>query len=774
MKIRIKVKHLLIVISLCTAIIAAWVFARGYIMLGIANAMDKIGIKDTDIYFGKIAESGFGNASMLAEKCRLEDILSNDIFNYNQYYQISTQSITGSGGYIGYKTLDTVNERYARFLPKGYESKAFKEYTMGTALINWFAGRGENAVSLLEGLSFKNDEKLEQIRVLNLANMYMALGEAEKAKELIEPGLIRLDYFQYCRDTLMMMYYIFKGNIEKAKKYSFDNGKQYEYEKSFQAVYANPLKCEGYIEKNLYDIYKSMNSSKTNNRVYGRIFEDGKPLKNTIVFLKDIRNKGQSSSIPGKHDGIGYYGISDENGYYEINNIANGTYGIVAYMSYQKVIGKNITANNEYNLKFTGQEYYEEDIHILEPFDVKVVQNVNEGTVTFTWDDENSSIEYYSINISEVNDLDDKQLLSNNRFSTDRVYGNSYTLNIQEERKKAYNSGIGYGTSGVEPIQFIEPLYHKGQYSYIIYGYRDELSYGLTYSSKGIYPNRELDVLQIEGQEWTEQDRLLLDKKWEDAIAGYEKVLSEHPDDNHALKVLSRLYNHGYILVKKENGGMKLEGGDKNRALMLLERLDALIDSEYVKSTLAGLYSLSKEYDKSIDIYKELLSGGGTPFYNSRISKNYLYKKDYSMARIYAEELLEKTERGADSLILMGILMDDMELARYAAARFDNKSYYANYDALTEKYRNIDRSSYEYFYTLIRDNRAEEAEKWLEDKEDSLGLFYKGILQLTRNLEYEEREAAYKSFHSRVENIVLSELMKYLGKGMLNTGYGDR
>jgi len=773
MKIRIKVKYLIGIIFSCVILITVLIFARGYILFGIVKTFDIFGLSDnTDIYMGKLAEGGFGKASMLSEKARVENILKKEDIKYTHYLQISS-SLLVDGKTIGYKTINTVNNRYKRFDTGLYEGKSFSEYTMGVAIVNWFGGNVEFAVSLMESIKFNNNSELDQLWGINLANMYLALGDAEKAKKLIEPYIEREDNFKFYRYTLMMRYYLIIGALEDAEKYSSKDmySEKYISDQAVNSVYANPLKFDGSIEESLLDILKSSGNYKSKNRIYGRILEDGRPMKNVFVFLKDIRHMNGSSSIPGKHDGLYFMGISNENGYYEINNIADGIYGIMIYMPYQRIIAKNIVFNKEYSLNFTGHEEYKEDIKVTRPFDIKIKENEQEGTITFSWDDSNQNVEYYLLNISEILNVEDLQTISNNRFQSHEIYGNTYTLDIKNERLNSYKAGISLSSDGVDPIQYIEPLYHKGKYSYIIYGYGNREYDGMTYSNKGIYPNKELNIIEIEGNEWTKEDRLLLDKKWEDAIKGYEYILSENPFDIHALKVLSRLYNFGYNVIKDETGYIELTGKDTEKSLELLQRLDRLIESENVKNVLASIYVDIGEYEKSLEIYENLMNKNPSPFYNYSVSRIYLYNNDYSNALKYLMNFFEQTGRGAENIIILGLLYDNMQLAEEAAEKYDNKSYLADYISIIEKYKRIDRKAYDEFFDLVNDNKIEEAEKWIENKNDCLAYFYMGIMQLNKNIIYKEKEIIYKGYHTKVDNNILYELMKYLGKGKLNSGY---
>ncbi len=764
MIIRIKGKHLIYSGVILLAIILIIANFGGHLIYQYANLLNKMGYTDkANVYYSRVSNLYAQNSSgLMAEYRRVQNILVEGNFRFSTTFASLSGGSIYNSGFIGYKTVDSVNEQYEILkMNKKVSRTMMGEYTLGVALVNWFGGRVDKAVGLLE--SFKpEEERVQELRKLHLSNMYFYLGETEKSQQVIS-GMKPLEGLTYYQEDIKGLNQLFTGDPGKI---TFDREIIYTFDGNVDCL-VEPLK----FTRNFIETINSFTmGSKTNtkgNVLTGRIMYEGIPQKNIMVFIKQAEFKNTWTSS-GTGDGKVGLGISDEDGYFEIANIPDGAYGMVLEIPWQRITGKNIVMHSGFDMIFKGNTSRNEDIALLDPISLEVTSQDKE--VTFKWHNDIFPDDSYSLVLSELEEKDGILCKTNNSHYSQQIRGNEVTFNVEELQKTAYRLGFTYGDKP-DPKEYIEPLYHTGQYGYTLYNYAgNDMLY---FSSEGIQPNQPWARLTIQGSEWAKEDLLLLDGKFEEARVAYEALLEKEPENIHALKVLSRMYDFGYIAP--EGGGFidDLEGKNKMRAMELLQRLDNLVDSNDIKSALADQYREVKQYQKAIELLNILQDRTPSPYIDIEIGRLHLYMNKFQESVEYFTKSTEYGNNGALNLILMGVLLNDNELLSEGASQC-KMMIRTNINDLTDAYIKMDKSDYQKFFELVRQNKIPEAQEWLSKRNGEMDEFLKAALLLTRDtqgMKYEEKDNLYRERHQRIKNPILDELLIYLGREFISSAY---
>ncbi len=764
MVLRIKGKHLVISVVILLALVLIIGNFGGHLLYQYANLLQRMGYTDkANVYYSRVTDLYAQKSSgLLAEYKRVQNILIEGNFKFSTTFTSLSGGSIFSSGYIGYQTVDSVNEQYEILkMNKKVSPTMMGEYTLGVALVNWFGGRADEAIALLESFE-TGEERLQALRDLYLANIYFYLGDSQKSLQALThmPQLTELAGYQ---EDVKVLNQLFNGESDEIL---YEHDMIYTYDGDNVDCLMEPLKfTRSFIE--IIHNYTST-SQPSGNILTGRITYEGIPQKNVMVYLKQSEYQNGWSST-GVGDGRVALGISDQDGYFKIANIPNGVYGIVLDIPWQRVTEKNLKMHSEFDMVFAGNTSRNEDITLFDPIELEAL--VKDKEVTFRWPTDNNIDASYTLNFCALEEQDGILRKSNYNQYGKNISGNEVTLNLEELQKTAYGLSFTYdGTP--EPREYIEPFYATGDYGYILYGQENDMLY---YSSEGIQPNRPVAKLTVQGSDWTAEDRLLLDGKFEEARLAYEALLEKEPENIHALKVLSRLYSFGYIPIEKDGRAdiAKLGGKDDARALELLERLDKLVDSDNIKSALASQYKDVKQYQKAIELKNILLGREPNPYIDLTIGELHLYSNQFPESVPYFKKAAPETEDGALLLLLMGILLNDDQLLTEGASH--SKVIVRNdVKDLAEAYIKMDKSANQTFYEYVRQNQIDKAQQWLENRNGESDEFLKAALLLTRDLngmDYEEKEALFKAHHEQIKDPVLDELLLCFARAFITSAY---
>lgn len=766
MVIRMKVKHLVAASVILLVTLFIIINFGGYIFYQYALLLDRMGFTEkANVYYSRISNNYSNNGcGILAEYKRLQNIIKEGNFRYSGTFSVISGGFISTSGYIGYKTVDDVNAKYEILKTNNAADRnLMAEYTMATALVNWFGGRTDRAAALLEALE-PEDERLQAFKNLHLANMYFYLGETEKSLQIIADMKSPAGLEGYQEDIIILNR-LFAGDGEIAYEYPMI----YQYDPHFSCL-EEPLKFTRSMIEPLQSFTTKAETGTGGNRLTGQITMDGKPQRNMMVFVKDAEYKNIYASTFGSGDGLIGLGISDEEGHYEITGIPNGVYGFILYIPWQRITGKNISFHSDFDLVLKGNTEKVENIALSYP--IRVNTEETDDSILFQWSEDQLPEDSCLLTLSELEETDGVLYRTNNSYYIQQKKGNGLNIKIKEAQKTAYRLGFSYG-SKPDPKEYIEPLYHSGQYGYTLYGFQGNNM--IHFTNEGMYSNHPPAQVTIRGSEWTREDRLLLEEKFEEARAAYEALLEQDPENIHALKVLSRMYDMGYIAPEGDQSIVNLGGRNEERALQLLQRLERLAGGKDIKSALADQYQELKQYDKAIELLAIVQNENPNPFTELEIGRIHLYMNRFAESVEYFQKYTQMTGSGTINLFLPAILMNNEDLLKESAGAYKTTIHTDIHD-LVDAYIGMQKLDYQVFFEMVAQNRTEEAENWLDGRNDELGGFLKAVFLLTRDtneISYEEKDNTFRQYHQQVQNPVLDELMLYLGRELINSGYGS-
>lgn len=769
--IRIKIKHLLIISASAILLLLAVLYLQGFLLLLLGKVSEFAGNTGrAGVFYDRAVNEHPGSmGSLAAAESKLELMFKEKSFGYLCKLKISGSSTILNGAYINGNGIDSINEQYEVIAKHAVRNDTFARYTIYAGMANYFGGNSDKAVDLLQSVDYIRDSGLEQIRRLNLSAIYMDLGNMEKGYTLIKDDIEHTDRYSGIRNALNRYYCFMTGKFGLFKSMERQRDIWYQQTKDLKDTLLKPLleinnAISGYTE--LAGLkYKQ---SRTGNVFYGRVTNEGKPMAFAIVYLKSADKRGSDSSQLGLVDGIGSFAITDGEGYFRMEDVPDGSYGMGISLEWPRVQGMAYLMYKNYDLNFEGATVIEKNISFFSPENMVKVTDVGRGRLDFKVSLPEGA-EFYTITAGELQKVEDNILIPNYTFYSDRLKETEHILDTSEERRRGMLTGISSGSDGPDPHDLMEPFYHTGDYAYMV-TFHDSRG-NILFDSNGIYPNRQKNFIHVEGSEWSEADRLLLDKKYDAAIKLYEKMINEPEDGLHALKILAKLYNNGWVLDPKT---FQLGNKDNIKALKYFQMLaDRIPDSaDNIKDAIATLLTEKKDYKGAIKILENMKDKG---FTNRQIAHIYWSNGNFTRASEYCKKFLDATGQGADRLLMLYMMQGKNELLLDTAARFtDNGAYYVDYTNLIREYLKMDTSTYTAFFSKIRQDKPEEASKLIEGRSDDLALLYKGLLMLQKdNPGMVQYEKLYKNIYDKVKDKTIKQLMKYFGKEGVHSGFGD-
>ena len=156
-----------------------------------------------------------------------------------------------------------------------------------------------------------------------------------------------------------------------------------------------------------------------------------------------------------------------------------------------------------------------------------------------------------------------------------------------------------YSNFVINPRSILGQLHYGGEYAwgveaYDVHGNRisDSFGYG------GFVSLNELPLFKLaEKVPLTPADRLLLEQRYDEAIAAYKSILNDNTHDFHSLLVLARLYQYGVRLGEQ----------DFDKAAEYYRRLLEVEDIPEVRKALADVYLSAGEDRFAYELYLSLL-----------------------------------------------------------------------------------------------------------------------------------------------------------------------
>lgn len=771
--VRIKVRNILLILGV---IAIGWIFFHftlPNVLYRTAWVFEKIGKPEwANVYYEKISETyEERSVAMKAQVKKIQLAIKEHNLVYFSDRYTSSGGGSGKNGYtVSYASIDSINETYKELEQNGKSQEDMGKYTLGVAIMNWFAGNWQRAIGLLEDQNIEYDEELRWVKDLNLAAMYLGVGNREEAERVL--GRIKSGDkgAAYLIEDLRL-YNLVLQNDKKGFLANYDQNENLIYRNealdAIDSPYLEPVKELHSMLWDAAEQYKNEEKMKGNNTVKGKVTMNGAPMTGMLVYLLVSDDWGvftSGHSIPY----CSYMAFTDENGEYVLNQVPVGIYNLGFSGDWQRVQGKNIEFESDSAIVLKNENTITRDISFHNSIEVKV-KTVNENEVDFQWD-EIQDADYYVIWMGELRESEkDERAVVQNNYVSERIYATEYHFDIEEERKNAMTGGFAWSDEKVIVSTVLDPLYHEGEYAYHVVGMKDGRIVG---DSDGIYPNAPHDTIHIQGYSWTKADEFLLGEKFEEAVFEYENAIQKDPDNIHALKMLAALYSNGW---RTEDGWENRIGKNPEKAIRYYEKLERLLSQKQdVRNHLASLYEKIGAYDKAIACYQKLIEEDHPSSYQfAALGNLYIQQGRIQEAKITLEAgyKVEETEYIQESMIMLYLMIDDIEGLKKIGEEYLPSHLYADYTSIFNKYEKMDRYAYEPFYKDMREDQIEKAKNLLDNREDDLSKLYKGIFAL---LEYdgEKREEEYISLYSRIKDQDIKLLMQDLGKANIRSNFG--
>ncbi len=566
--IRIKIKTLVI---LTVALILTVIYADSIFWLGI-SAYNKVAPDGHEVNLMNISADSPEN-----ENRRLEQILTNH--NYNIYDLVWIEDgATFQGTHI--RGIDS-RKVYEQFLEFSEEEDLLSEnidYVLNVALVQWFGGESEKAISIIESIEpaeLEGDAHDEyQIIQAGIGLTYHDLDKVKNSLEKIKGD----DYWKLAQKIKEFISSFYGGGLEyedvEIGQKTIDGNRYIGYYS--EMISLTDLWNSEYREKR-----NEENKSNSTRILYGYVTRGGKALEG--VFLYEDISSGMSSREGFDREVF----VTDAEGRYQIKELNPETRHIGMAIPWHLIHDQQLKKNNK----------VEEETETVD-FDLKdgvrfTSLSIEDGQLLYEISDEagNENRSYfmkirstnpaYDINGSEI----DWEIKSSDMIGT---------IPLDEIAKRSSFS-FSYGSSEEELDikRFLEPLYLTDEYYFEVRPIDEDRS---NFSWNGLFSDALAFSLHVEGRdEMSKGDALLSEGKVEQAMKWYDTDGSAH-----SLKVLAALYTRGYIINEENSAAWELGGADHFKAAEYLERL-----IEKDGSTNDRLNQLARQYKKSFQYEKE-------------------------------------------------------------------------------------------------------------------------------------------------------------------------
>lgn len=735
--ITIKVKH--IIIFVCVLII-------GYIginfnspdMYYLLGNMNK-GNSSNAYYNRLVKEHPEDEKSVLGQIKMLENILfsneNNKVFNkIIVIVQDGFSTVNGDTRVVSEESINNINDTYNTLLEYHGDNDYFDNYTLYTALVNWYAGYNENAMNLLNENIFK-DKDYETLRNMYLSLMNIELGNIDEASSLIEKYYN--EEYEFYWDTVANYYSMLSGKKDFSNKEFSDH--IFAEDKKFRII--------DYLNEGISSM-KMKNNKRADNTIQGVILSDGKPVDNMLVFLTSMNGVSSQMGFVYRDNLVA---VTDENGQYVIENTPNGNYALGLCVPWNRIKGQNIEFDKGYrDIEMKGNNSYTRNINLYSPIKVGI-KKIDNNRFQFKVSHDYLDFDYYKVGLSLING-DEEDYYNINYYSNTKFRGDTISFDVDKEREDYFSIGYRSSNGIIHVESLLDTLYHSGKYYLKITGGYDERDCWI--DNYGSYSNVPIQTIEIEGKEWTEGDKLLIDKKFGEAVAQYEKELLENPDDLHVRKTLVKMY------MREWDDNDDESNIDYKKALEHLLIINESISIPKIKEAIGDCYYDLNDYKKAIDYYDE-----DVDIQQYYIAKSYYYLNDYNNAIENYNGLIGSylNDNVIEKMIGIYLLQDDMEGLGKVITKYTNKYHNADYELLTNKFINMDRSGFEEFHRLINEGNIDEAIRWLDDKDSDLARFYKLQFVLLEDTNGGGRANKFMHIYKDINNGILKEYAKNLG-----------
>ncbi len=690
--------------------------------LGIANYLNQKGSEKAE---------GFYN-NYMASPIKLNE--KQGLYGYAESLTRGTEKfkITFSGWGGGERTspenMEKAMESFERLLLMG-EKKDYKDDYSPKAYLKLL----DTSIAILDmdKLNYwidwgrdKGNEEIGYMSKLYQAYYCFVQKDYNSAKQILEDidgEKLDVKYYQLMGDINLHL-----GNIEEAKEYyQAPSGDDFWSGVSYSSGYFGGSNT--YLGQ--YEIENYMDKLEGDYKIKGRVSHDGRGLPFVEVYAnQDI---GVFSTGGEKPDAI-----TDENGEFETLGLKQGVYEIGIGMHPSQLYNRVFLRKDIWSIELNSDMEF--DFEFVTPMEINspkeklLVKNGEE--IHLSWDSVKGA-DYYKLESLVFSDPK-KGVGSSHRVplidknGEEKLKNNSIDFYIENRNRKIASLSFEGEEELVNPIGILGSFIPEVEYPLIVNAYdKENNQIGSNHTLISDY--KDMVSIEIEG-DLHEGEKLILDKKYEEAISHYQEKLIENPKDQEALFYLIRIYSIGW---KK---------GEKNipKALQYAE----LYDKEYSDHKFAFeviSFMNKKEIKENRQLVGEVLEKvteeNRDTMYYIKMANYYLAGEDYVKARENYEKMTEY--RYAD-IIYIDMYLGDYERAIWAIESGDIMFMKMNTMTVIEALNNMDNIS-------------------KEDKD-----LFKKLLKnkLDGSLSRDEEQGLYDNTLSSVTSLEVKNILREIGK----------
>ncbi|WP_313165193.1 hypothetical protein [Sedimentibacter sp.] len=643
MKIKIKIKTLILALLLISL---TFVWGIPTATLSIAYLLENKPDKAT-LFFERYAS--YPTVSKVKGGYLYADSLMSDFPKYSIF-------LTGWGGgdNTSPEDVEKVKNTLAGIMKEAPKSSETVYYIDSYRMLLDLAIDVGDAEMLKEWISFGQNSSEEEI--VYIADIYNAFylhvsRDREGAKKIIAE-YEGSEFADANLDILSAEIELFDGNYEDAKRlYNEFNGGS-NYWPRIGSVFGSM----GYLDRSFWFDY-IMDDFRGDNVITGTVTFEGKPMPFVEIYVQ--RADG------GMHSrGESYIGITDENGEFETLGLRDGLYSIGIGLDSSLLSDKVLQRSNHQYTELAGNGG-KVDFTFRKTFDVaspEPGQTVNGEEFTVSWEEVEGAA-YYTVEPVITEEPYKKSGTSFRGPASDKNGNGKFTtnyavFNVEMLRNQFIIRFGGDGTS-IEPLTVLGAFLPGAEYPIVVNAYdNDNKLITSSISMRSYYDS--IPSVTVEGK-LTKGEEMILRRDYTGAIAHYENILNDNPDDVEALRYLVRIYGTGW----------KLEEGNLEKAYEYGKRYGNITGDNKMLINTLNIMSRDeiKENSEIIGLAFEQAKDDIDENEYYFLSRYYIALGNYEAAR----EMLEKAGSVTDTLVYLNMYFGDYAKA---AENLQSKDYY--------------------------------------------------------------------------------------------------
>jgi tetratricopeptide (TPR) repeat protein len=729
--IRIKVKHILLIIAIVASVLFTGIYFVPRIMYISAVTYQAMGNQEKANAIFRKLELQYPNNQLsvksLYKRCANQFTTNHSPLSFSEIYaSISTFGTSSPGQIIKPEDIDKINGEYMTISKTAHRNEDFKRLEMVVGLMNWFGGNIDKAVELENNARSSDSKVTRDEATLYLAIMNMQLGNLSESSNILENISDKDTDLSYYKSIILSSISILKGEIVK-------NPSQNNYPDKARNTLVNIHQPMSNIYR--HDSFKT-NSGKAGLKGYVKASTD--KLAGVIIGLckaEIYENGGIGGSMS-----LDYMTLAKSDGSFEFKNVYPGKYFIVIEAPWFRIEDSQVYFEGIENNLNRYIELYSNKIQSLSisfntKFNVRVVDN-NNGKVDLSWPSVPGAT-YYHI---AVGPIIKGEVHSNDFFNATFSMSTKDTKYTFDTNKYcdintdiySYSSFDDRNVGGIDANPILGAFYQSGEYGISVTAY-DTGGQAIS-STEPVSTSQALDRIKISGVILSEADELLIDHKYEEAISEYKRLITVNPRDTHSIRMLAVLYKIGYL-----NDGT---GRDLTKAKEYYEMLDSISPSSYTSLELGKIYLEKNNLTEAIVYFKKIEDE-----YFER--NNQLFTAYYFNGSFYDAY---KSFMDYKASLSYGYLDPNVLCIQLLRGYFKEVStivgsnYYFEEPKAVEKLLELPPDKkYQDFFKLMKNGNRSDAEAWLQKQKssDSWRIFYEGIL----NLSISDKVAAKEAFN---------------------------